>query len=69
MLAHAVDDHLVFGEQLQRLLVAVEELLDAAYSVQLVGPLQEREPEGILWFREKISGSERRYIEHTVHTV
>lgn len=42
VLAHAVDDHLVFREQLQRLLVAVEELLNATYSIQLVSPVQER---------------------------
>lgn len=46
--AHAVEDDLISRKQLQRLLVTVKKLLNAAHRVQLFCPLEESEPEGLL---------------------
>ena len=45
---HAVQDHLISRKQFQRLFVTVKEVLNAAHRVQLLCPLEESEPEGLL---------------------
>lgn len=45
---HAVQDNLISRKQFQRLLITVKQVLDAAHRVQLLCPLEKREPEGVL---------------------
>lgn len=58
---HAVQDNLIGRKQFQRLLITVKQVLDAAHRVQLLCPLEKREPEGVLKGRSrKISFQNRR---------
>lgn len=45
---HAVHYDLIYRKQLQRLFIAVKEILYPAQRVQLLCPFEEREPEGLL---------------------
>lgn len=53
VLSHAVEDDLICRKQLQRLFVTLEKVLNAAHRVQLLSPLEESEPEGLLGKRWK----------------
>jgi len=48
VLPHAVQDDLIGGKEFQGLFEAVEEILNAAHRVQLVGPFEQSEPERVL---------------------